>query len=165
MPLGTGHKNPTNAFPHRGLLFQLGYNQKRGQKKGKHKAYCTEKGRQGRRVMKCSYSIFDQNFFVFPNYSHGFIAEVPPQFCSLLGHSRAHKSSYSRLHTDLACMGKCSRGSASVVLRVRNFRLPMFCFAFSDLSVSCSTCSAFLLALTSAGTGKCLEETKTVQSL
>lgn len=115
--------------------------------------------------MKCSYFfLFDQNLFVFPNHSRDFFAKVPPQVCSLLGHSGSHKSSHSRLHTGLACVGKCSRGSASVVLRVRSFRLPMFSFAFSDLSVSCSTCSAFLLVLTSAGAGKCLQETKKVQS-
>lgn len=44
VPLGTGHKNPTNAFPHRGLLFQLGYNQKR-EKKGKAQSLLHWKGK------------------------------------------------------------------------------------------------------------------------
>lgn len=116
-------------------------------KKGKNKTYCTEKDR---RIMKWSSFFSDQSLFVFPNCGHDFIAKVPPQFCSLLRHSRPHKSSHSRLH-----MGKCSRGSASVVLRGRSFRIPMFSFAFPGLSVSCSTCSAFLLVLTSAGPDKC----------
>lgn len=42
MPPETGHKNPTDVFPHRDL-FQLGCNQKKRKIKGKHKAYSTEK--------------------------------------------------------------------------------------------------------------------------
>lgn len=62
MPLGAGHKNLTNVFQHRGLLFQLDCNQTERGKNGKHKAYRTEKGRQGRRVTECSYLfLFDQN--------------------------------------------------------------------------------------------------------
>lgn len=79
--------------------------------KSKHKAKCSEKGRQHKRVMEYFYLfLFDQNMFVFHNYSHDFPAEVQPPFCSLFGCSRPDKAFHSRLHTDLVCTRKSSRG-------------------------------------------------------